>query len=169
MPHHYPNLFFPTLLQRYETTLPYNQFQIFWGLSVTEEQARQTEEETRPQSNNTLWYQLRKSRVTASKFKRVCGRQRDFESLPKQLVSKTVQTHAMKAGIDKEPAAATMYAEAYGRNVYKVGFIINPTAFYLGASPDRRVYDPDETSQVFGLLEIKCPSVEWKVSQSANT
>ena len=39
-----------------------------------------------------------------------------------------------------------------------VGFVVNPSAFHLGCSPDRRVYDPDAT-EAHGLLEVKCPSI----------
>ena len=39
-----------------------------------------------------------------------------------------------------------------------VGFVVNPSAFHLGCSPDRRVYDPDATD-AHGLLDVKCPSI----------
>ena len=65
----------------------------------------------------------------------------------------------MQHGIDHEPIAAEQYAKTFGRNIYRVGFVINPTCAYLGCSPDRRVYDPDATPP-YGLLEIKCPSKE---------
>lgn len=48
-------------------------------------------------------------------------------------------------------------------NIYPVGIIIHPKAFWLAASPDRRVYDPSSAEQ-FGLLEIKCPDMEKKSS-----
>ena len=40
--------------------------------------------------------------------------------------------------------------------VYKIDFVINPSAYFLGCSPDRRVYDP--SIDEYGFLEIKCPS-----------
>ena len=64
----------------------------------------------------------------------------------------------MKRGLDLEPIAAEEYSKLFGINTYTVGFVINPSAPHLGASADRRVFDPDE-SEPFGLLEIKCPSV----------
>ena len=37
------------------------------------------------------------------------------------------------------------------------GFIISTIHPFLGASPDGAVYDPSNTVQPFGFLEIKCP------------
>ncbi len=34
--------------------------------------------------------------------------------------------------------------------------MLNPSCFFLGASPDRRVFDPDVMGSPWGLLEIKC-------------
>ena len=47
----------------------------------------------------------------------------------------------------------------FGRDVYKVGFIINPSLPHLGCSPDRRVHDASENLP-WGLLEIKCSMAE---------
>ena len=45
-------------------------------------------------------------------------------------------------------------------NIYKSGFVINPSIPFMGASPDYKVYDPSEPISCYGLLEIKCPSFE---------
>ncbi len=37
------------------------------------------------------------------------------------------------------------------------GVIINPTYCFLGASPDGAVYDPFNSMQPYGFLEVKCP------------
>lgn len=55
-----------------------------------------------------------------------------------------------------EQQAAEFYASTFAHNIYSVGFVINPSACHLGASPDRRVYDPSADDS-FGLLEVKCP------------
>ena len=44
--------------------------------------------------------------------------------------------------------------------VLSVGIIIYPRAFWLAASPDRRVYDGCD--KTFGLLEVKCPDMREK-------
>lgn len=42
---------------------------------------------------------------------------------------------------------------------------MNPEAPYLGSSPDRIIYDPNETCP-FGVLEVKCPMKDsYKESQ----
>ena len=63
--------------------------------------------------------------------------------------------------LQHEPAADELYATVFGMKVYKVGFVINPSAYFLGCSPDRRVYDSSVDEYEF--LEMKCPSIE-KVS-----
>lgn len=49
-------------------------------------------------------------------------------------------------------------------NLYPAGIIIHPDAFWLAASPDRKVYDQSRTQDPFGLLEIKCPSMSTRRS-----
>ena len=63
----------------------------------------------------------------------------------------------MERGIKYEPDAAKFYFDTNTVNIYKSGFVINPSIPFLGASPDYRVYDPSEPISPYGLLEIKCP------------
>lgn len=127
------------------------------SLHVGDEDGKEFERQTRTQSDVGVWHKLRKNRITASNFKRVTTRRANFETLATQLHStRHVQTSAMAYGIEHEPIAAELYAKTFGRNVYRVGFVINPSCFFLGCSPDRRVYDPDEATDPWGLLEIKC-------------
>ena len=65
-----------------------------------------------------------------------------------------MQTAAMRYGIYHEDEAGNQYADQSGREVYPVGFVINPSFPHLGCSPDRKVYDPSENDP-WGLLEIK--------------
>ena len=55
-------------------------------------------------------------------------------------------TPAIEFSIEKEPVAAQLYSSGFGRNVYQVGLVINPSCFFLGPSPDRHVYDTDVPS-----------------------
>ena len=66
----------------------------------------------------------------------------------------------MERGIKYEPDAAKFYFDANTVNIYKSGFVINPTIPFLGASPDYKVYDPPDPISPYGLLEIKCPLCE---------
>ena len=70
-------------------------------------------------------------------------------------MKKTIQTAAMKYGIDNEENAATSYADITRLNVYPCAIIVNPSCPHLACSPDRRVYDPSEANP-WGTLEIKC-------------
>jgi hypothetical protein len=126
-------------------------------LHVSDIQSRDYEELTRLQADNEEWHKLRSSRLTASKFKRICARKADFNKLAKDLLTtRNVQTAAMKYGIEHEATTAETYAKEFGRNIYRVGFVINPTCVFLGCSPDRRVLDMSNVDMPWGLLEIKC-------------
>ena len=89
----------------------------------------------------------------------MCSRKSDFEGLVSQLKKKTVQTAAMKYGLEHESEAAQSYVNTRFVNVHQTGFVINPGCPFLGASPDFLIYDPT-CNEVFGLLEIKCPQCE---------
>ena len=71
-----------------------------------------------------------------------------------------IKTAAMKRGLKYEPDVAKFYFDTNTVNIYKSGFVINPSVPFLGASPDYKVYDPSDPISPFGLLEVKCPSVD---------
>ena len=62
-----------------------------------------------------------------------------------------------------EPIAISKYVEYQKSNghpdltVCASGFIVSTSHPFLGASPDGAVYDPSNSLQPFGFLEIKCP------------
>lgn len=118
------------------------------------------EQETREQSTNNLWFHARSARITSTSFKRICSRRADHEKLATSLKSaSSVQTKAMKRGVEQEPIAATQYTKLTGNLVYPCGFVVNPAAPHLGTSPDRKVIERGGSeSPSYGLLEIKCPS-----------
>ena len=97
-----------------------------------------------------------KKRITASKFKRVAARKKDYETLVAQLKKPVRQTEAMRYGLANEGSAAATYAESKGVNVRRSGFVINPGCPHLGASPDYIVFDPNENDDPFGLMKAKC-------------
>ena len=71
----------------------------------------------------------------------------------------------MKYGIEHEAKAAEAYARDFGRSIYSVGFVINPTCPFLGCSPDRRVRN-NKVQVLWGLLEIKCTITYCRVQIS---
>ncbi|KAG1676294.1 PiggyBac transposable element-derived protein 2 [Nymphon striatum] len=91
-----------------------------------------------------------------SKGKKITGRKGKFEELAGCMIAvKFVKTPAMEFGIKNEGRAADQYSAEFGLKTLPVGFVINPSASHLECSPDRRVYDAEETNP-WGLVEIKC-------------
>ena len=69
-----------------------------------------------------------------------------------------------------EPIAISKYVEYQQSNghpdltVCASGFIVSTQHPFLGASPDGAVYDPSNSLQPFGFLEIKCPYTARDIS-----
>lgn len=101
--------------------------------------ALELEKQTRSQSANKLWHEIRCHRITSTMFKDICVRKADHEILAVRLLkNKNIQTAAMKFGLENKPVATKLYSEITGNNVYLCGFVINPSISYLGASPDKK-------------------------------
>ena len=123
--------------------------------------ARPTEIETgtRGQASSDDWFLERICRLTASKCKDVCSRQRDFKGLCKQLLYKSPPTllAALDHGRRKEPEAVQRYTVKFpDRNVSDSGLVVKEDAQFIAATPDRLVSDP-QASEKEGLIEVKCP------------
>ncbi|XP_056431624.1 uncharacterized protein LOC130393647 isoform X2 [Gadus chalcogrammus] len=129
------------------------------SLQVTEDLAHKIECGTREQSLCADWYNVRKPRVTASRFREVChvGKASE-EGLAERILRGIRQTAAMKRGLELEADAVWEYCQIKRVNHYKCGFVVHPDAPWIGASPDGVVFDPLEQPE-FGLLEIKCPNI----------
>jgi len=107
----------------YSHVLSRSQSNVLHSLQISAEQASITEQETRDQSQNPFWHELRKRQLTASKFKRVCSRKSDFERLVSQLKKKVIQITAMKYDLEHETDAAQSYVNTQFVNVYQAGFV----------------------------------------------
>eukprot|EP00795_Rhopilema_esculentum_P004026 gene4026-20195_t len=89
-----------SLSRVYSTVFDRNSIEIFEKNIVTEEEAISIENETREQSVTPLWHEMRCSRITSTKFKRIVSRRDNFAKLALDLVStKNIQTAAMRRGI----------------------------------------------------------------------
>lgn len=111
-------------------------------MNITDKTRKEVEKRTRLQSHNKTLHGVRKNRITSSVFKGVCSRKSDFAALASRLLkSKNIMTAQMKYGTENEPVAAKTYSEITGHSVYLCGFVINPRAPYLGASPYRKMID----------------------------
>jgi hypothetical protein len=148
--------------------LSYQQFISFEGIQVnSRNEVHLFEEQTRLQSGSPLWFKLRKTRVTASHVGEIFKRKKEAGPLVERLRSTHQRaTAAMRAGILSEPKAAQSYCSLMKDmvNLYPSGIIISPSAPWLAASPDRKVYNPARDPK-FGLLEIKCPQGKRSVEE----
>ena len=133
-------------------------------LNVTEEQIRKIEFETRMQHQSQYWFDVRRLRLTSSKFGLV--RRLKPTTPPDNLVLQILGVkrsygRALDYGRVTEEDARKQYIDYQGQNghpglfVAPSGFFIHPVYTYLGASPDGSVYDPS-TPNPYGFLEIKC-------------
>lgn len=130
------------------------------SLDVTLEMSRSIEYATREQSVCPDWHNVRRPRVTASRFREICHVGKAFEELLAERILKgNHQTGPMKRGLELEADAIWEYCQIKRVNHYKCGFVVHPDAPWIGASPDGIIFDPLEQPQ-FGLLEIKCPNIK---------
>ena len=136
------------------------------SLEINDEKAREIERNTREQRLSSLWFSVRRYRITASLFGAVLTRRADTP--PDSLVLRIIQprsfsTPAIQYGIENEQVALkeyVAYRQAHGHphlTVSPSGFLISTMHPFLGASPDGVVHDPSNLQQPFGFLEIKCP------------
>ncbi|CAN7975563.1 unnamed protein product [Ixodes persulcatus] len=139
-----------------------DEWSILTGVQVTPEEARELELNSRQQARSTCWQEARSDRLTASGFGQVDARdewaQKVLENLiePKDLS----RVRAVKHGRNNEGSACDRYGsvmKSWGHNVslQHCGLVVNLSCPWLGASPDRLVYDPEELT--YGVLEVKCP------------
>ena len=133
-------------------------------LTLSEDERRSVESNTREQSQCREWHTSRKHRLTASNFGKVLTNSKP-EGLVKQILYPQDISHipAIVWGREKEAAAVSTYTEYHRKNgnggviVSKIGFLVSETHPFLGALPDRCVYDPTSPNDPYGFLEIKCP------------
>ena len=106
----------PVLRMIYDmSTLTDELITMYEGLSCSLTEASDYELSTRKQSACPEWQKLREARLTASKFKQICSRRKDFGTLAQRLITgKTLQTSLMRRELELEPTAA----EVYARNLF---------------------------------------------------
>lgn len=156
-----------TLLEFKETAkdckpkLDYNS-EMFYStkVKVNCQQAFQLEASTRDQGNSTLWHSARSVRLTSSHFGDViCRKKTDVTKLVDSMLNLKDISHlpAVTAGREMEDTVANYYKihknrnECPGTEIYCSGLVVNPQYPWLGASPDRIVYDPTSNPCIGGL------------------
>ena len=123
---------------------------------LDEEATRREEIEiaTRQQRYVAYWQRLRKFRLTASNFGKVCKRGQILcDALVKYLLYGEFQGNEhTEWGNEKEQKAIDQYSTEHGVAVTKAGLFIDKELHFLAASPDGLIDDGK------GLVEVKCPS-----------
>ncbi|KAH7953865.1 hypothetical protein HPB49_013150 [Dermacentor silvarum] len=133
------------------------------ALMLSVDEARQLEQTSRQQSQSATWKAARKNRLTASNFGVAVTRenwtQKGLENLTTERDLSRVR--AIQNGVSSEAMAVQQYERTlrtFRHNIetFHCGLIVDPTCPWLGASPDRVVWDPEEQSP-HGIVEVKCP------------
>lgn len=106
--------------------------------------------------------QARQHRLTASAFGKVIQRREwTHKGLRNLLDPKDLsRVRAIQYGRRKEADAVSRYIAVLQKlghdvSVRHCGIFVDPSCPWLGATPDRLVFDPEEGT--YGVLEVKCP------------
>ena len=136
---------------------------------LTPETVMAIQEKTVGQSNNSMWHQLRRGRITASNFYPIFTRVNSYNKNADIDMSSSISTvmglatpspniRALKFGREMEPVAKEMYREEYRKKhvnacFEECGLFLDQNKSFLAASPDMLVAC-DCCGE--GLLEVKC-------------
>ncbi|XP_072047343.1 uncharacterized protein [Amphiura filiformis] len=135
-------------------------------LTVTKQQSRAVERDTKEQARTKLWFAQRAGRITASKMKSVCHTdpRKPSQSLVRQIVYPDLYRFSSTAtqwGCTHEKTARDKYEEYMTTEedhtnfyVSDSGLVIDTVNPHIGASPDGYVHC---TCCGNGCIEIKCP------------
>lgn len=125
-------------------TEPYSEQELKYFASLTQD--------------SDLWKEERGKFLGASSVPSLLGLTPKYTSAGQAVGQKTGQIERggpnvfTEHGHATEPVAADVFARGMGLSLYQVGIIVNNRWPYLGASPDRLIWEEPEA-----LLEIKCP------------
>ena len=134
---------------------------------VTEDESQYLAKCTRLQAQSSIWFEHRKARLTASRFRAICHTsvEKPAESLVKQILQKAPlpKCAPLTWGMENEVNARNQYKKMMGNThnsfeVQTTGLHVNPKYPHLGASPDGLTTC---TCCGDGLLEIKCPYIVY--------
>ena len=107
-----------------------------------------------PEQKTDGWFELRKSLLGASEIHKAYGDSTCFIK-DKVMGSSFGGNIWTKHGNKFEPIAASIYAKENSYETFEMCLIRHAKFSWLGASPDRLVFDPK--TKKYHLIEIKCP------------
>ena len=145
------------------------------SLNITFQDCVKIEKDTRSQCDCSLWFELRKPRITSSKLHRIFTHQRNFETLCTEIINlcdfedlSAKVKESLNHGKIFESKARELYIDVVRLKlrhldlVLETGLVIQPSLFWLAASPDGLV--AYQTSDKKLLSEIKCPHTKRHIS-----
>lgn len=120
---------------------------------MTDEIINKIEIETRDQYKNSLWYELRYGRITASRAYEVSQCQKGDGTLISLIMGgKIPDTPAIKRGRSLEAEVRETVAMKLGKKIRCCGLMISKNYPMIAGSPDGICQD--------SIVEIKCPMSE---------
>lgn len=130
------------------------------SLTITREEIQETERLTRGQSKNDLWFEKRKTVLTASNFGNAARTKVEPSKILKAILYSNFTTEALQYGIESEQKAVDLFIREMSKDgitvtVEEPGLSLSKDKPYLGASLDRIVTITD-TNEKWGM-EIKSP------------
>lgn len=134
--------------------------------TVTDQEIGKVETQTRGQNNNQAEKELKRDKLTASNFKAAALRRKEPDLFLKRIMYIKENKASAKSpvyGIQHEDDAVLSYINTKQKQgnvnlkVEEVGTILSKERPGLGASLDRKVYDPLAKGMEIGGLEVKCP------------
>lgn len=163
LPRTITSFYHPRYCQLSSQSMQQESASVFKELKITKEEADYLIQCTRLQSQSQTWFEHRKGRLTASRFRAICHTSigRPSESLIKQILQQgsPPKAAALRWGLENESKAKQQYivkmrATHSSFEVKDTGLHIKTMYPYLGASPDGLI-----TCNCCrdGVLEIKCP------------
>ena len=130
------------------------------GLTITQEEIDETESTTRGQNKNNLWFEKRKSLLTASNFGKAAKNKVEPSNKLKSILYSNFTTDATQYGMESEAKAVNLYIREMKKDgiavtVEEIGQLVSKDKPYLGTSVDRIVTIKD-THEKWGM-EVKSP------------
>lgn len=125
---------------------------------MSQEICQKIQQQTREQSDNLLWHELRYGRITASILHEVAHCKTSNGNLILRMLgaSKKFDSFAMNRGRQLEQSVVAVVEKQLNKKLNKSGLILIPKFPLFGASPDAIGED--------FVVEIKCPSTEKSIS-----
>ena len=130
------------------------------NLTITDKEISDTERLTRGQTKNQLWFDKRKSVLTASNFGKAVRTKVEPSNKVKAMLYGNFTTQAVQYGMESGDKAVGLYIkemqqEGITVEVKEVGLLLSKKKPFLGASLDRVIANLD-TNEMWGM-EIKSP------------